>query len=1025
MRATTRIAWLAAGTAITIFTTAKAQEPSDGTTLAPIVLEAESDDILVQDGYVAKSDRIGTKVDTEIVRIPQAISVVTQDQIEDQKPRTLNESLSYTAGANPNTFGYDSRYDAFYLRGFPSYYTGMFRDGLKQYNGPSAWFRTEPYGLEGVTVLKGPASSLYGVSGPGGIVNMVTKRPKDEPYREVETTIGENGRYQAGFDVSGPADDEGTFLYRLTALGRKSDTHIHGYPDDTLYVAPAFTWKRDEDTKLTVLGELSRSVTGGTAFYDNPTYGTVSRTYAGDPDWNDFTTKQGRIGYEFEHRLNEVVTLRQNLRYHDVDADLQYSGFYPAAPTRYWGHYKEDVKSFTVDNMAELEFDTGPVAHKAVVGFNYSWTDYSAKSASSYVSVEDLQSQPFYFSGSQRMNEYGLYVHDQLEWENWTLFLTGRQDWADSHSVAANLTEIDHTDSAFSGRVGLSYKTEWGIIPYASYSTSFSPNLGFVYDSVGTRQVAKPTTADQIEVGVKYEIPDTNAVLSANYFDIKQTDGVVYDGTFDADGNQVQRQLDLHSRGIELEANASFDNGFSLIASYTYMKMEIDEGVAGTVGNELSATPNHIASLWGHYLLEEGPLAGLGLGTGLRYVGQSYGDDTNTFKNDARVLIDAAVSYDFGYRNPDLKGLMLQGVPLDRIGYVSLIALPWALKFLWAPWVERYRLPLEGRNRSATIIGIGGMICVLGLLLAGLLQPFQAFALLICLSLVACAASTVDIACDGFAVQALEKAEHGWGNAAQVGGAYLGSAIGGGLFLYLVGVIGWSAGTWAMAGILVVLGLPFMLAQAKRFPVETRRHVPSLRSALARPELRRGLLVSAIFVLAQKCSMGMIGPYLVDRGFDVATIGVLNGIGSLTVGVGAALAGGALISVWGVRPVLMLSLLIQAVMLGLLALAAATGLFSPAVLMAIAIASSSGVMALGFVALYAQFMRWSDPRQAGVDFTLFQCMDALVSIIGGLVAAQLAHAFGYAVFFGSAAILALAAVPAIGRVVGRTAPLQS
>src|SRR5690606_6983061 len=129
------------------------------TVLEAITVEAESDDILVQDGYVAKQDRIGTKVDTPIAQIPQAISVVTQDQIEDQKPRTLNEALTYTASANPNSIGFDSRYDAFYLRGFPAYYTGSFRDGLRQYNGPSAWFKTEPYGIEGITILKGPASS--------------------------------------------------------------------------------------------------------------------------------------------------------------------------------------------------------------------------------------------------------------------------------------------------------------------------------------------------------------------------------------------------------------------------------------------------------------------------------------------------------------------------------------------------------------------------------------------------------------------------------------------------------------------------------------------------------------------------------------------------------------------------------------------------------------------------------------------------------------------------------------------------
>lgn len=112
--------------------------------LEAVVVRSESDDVLKQDGYVAKQDRIGTKIDTPIVRIPQAVTTITQDQIEDQKPRNLNDALGYTASANPNTFGFDSRYDAFFLRGFPAHYNGMFRDGLRQFNGPSAWFRPSP-----------------------------------------------------------------------------------------------------------------------------------------------------------------------------------------------------------------------------------------------------------------------------------------------------------------------------------------------------------------------------------------------------------------------------------------------------------------------------------------------------------------------------------------------------------------------------------------------------------------------------------------------------------------------------------------------------------------------------------------------------------------------------------------------------------------------------------------------------------------------------------------------------------------
>jgi len=359
------------------------------------------------------------------------------------------------------------------------------------------------------------------------------------------------------------------------------------------------------------------------------------------------------------------------------------------------------------------------------------------------------------------------------------------------------------------------------------------------------------------------------------------------------------------------------------------------------------------------------------------------------------------------------------GVPLDRIGLVSLIALPWVLKFLWAPAVERFRLPPFGRNRSGVIVLAGGLVCILGLIAVGLLDPSAPLPIFLGLTLVALAASTVDIACDGFAVQSLAEKHHGWGNAAQVGGAYLGSALGGGLFLYVAGISGWQAASFAMAGLLCLLGLPFLLGIAHRLPEETRPHIPSLAAALRRSNLRRGLLVAAVYVGAQKMALGMIGPFLVDAGLDLSMIGLVNGIGSLFVGFGLALAGGLFVRIWGIRAVLLLALALQSVCLICFAAAATVGPFPASLLMILAIGSSSAVLALGFVALYAQFMRWSDPRQAGVDFTLFQCMDALVSMAGGVVAGQVAHFLGYGVFFACAAALAILAMPLMAVIADR------
>ncbi|MCK8782291.1 MFS transporter [Rhizobium sp. NTR19] len=356
------------------------------------------------------------------------------------------------------------------------------------------------------------------------------------------------------------------------------------------------------------------------------------------------------------------------------------------------------------------------------------------------------------------------------------------------------------------------------------------------------------------------------------------------------------------------------------------------------------------------------------------------------------------------------------GVSLDRIGLVSLIALPWVLKFLWAPMVERYRLPRNGGNRSGTIVIFGGLASAVGVIAAGVLDPANWMSLFAVLVVVAFAASTVDIACDGFAVQSLAQKHHGWANAAQVGGAYLGSAVGGGLFLYLVGTSSWQIAAWSMAALVVLLGLPFLFVAARVPTEQSREHVPSLLHSLRRPALRQGLFAAAIFVVALKVSLGMIGPFLVDAGVDLATIGILNGTGSLVIGSAAAIFGGACVRAWGTKPVLILALILQASLLSLLAVSRITEALPVSVIMIIAIASSSGVMAFGFVALYAQFMRLSDSRQAGVDFTLFQCADAAVSIVGGVIAGQIAEVLGYGIFFSAAAALALGAVPFIAKV---------
>ncbi|WP_022729824.1 TonB-dependent siderophore receptor [Fodinicurvata sediminis] len=635
---------------------ALAQE-QDEITLDAIEVEAESDQGLVQDGYVPVSGRLGSKSETPFVEVPQSVSVITESQLDDRNPASLEDALAYTPGVRTGAYGLDPRFDAFFVRGFSATYNGVFQDGLRRFSSPTGLFRSEPYGLEAIEILKGPSSSLYGASTAGGLVNLVTKKPTEHPFREIELQGGSYHRKQANFDLSGPVTEKGTFLYRLTGVVRDSGTEIDGFPDNRVYIAPSFSWKPDEDTTLTVLGEYMDSKVGGTAAYYNDQDG-VTDIYSGDPDYNDFTQRQYRVGYELEHSFNKNFTFHSSSRYAGLDNNLEYA--YVTDPnsdpvSRAAGRNAEDLSTFVTDNFVQADYETGSLFHTSVAGFNYSWVDYEQEQGFGALPGQGPPPE-LSFTEKQDQRQFGIYGSHRLEYENFILNLGGRYDWLSAETTTpsgSGRSTVEQEDEEFSWRAALSYRTDLGIVPYISYTTSFTPNIGTLMSG----SPAKPTIADQKEVGVKYEIPGYNALITTSLFDIHQKDGVVFDAS---SGVNQQVQLDLRSRGFEIEGVASLDNGLNLTASYAYTDVEIEKGAQGTEGNTLNGIPKHTFSVYADYTFQEGSLAGLGAGAGLRYSGQSYGNDQNTITNDARFFADASLHYDLGNFDPKLAGARFQ-----------------------------------------------------------------------------------------------------------------------------------------------------------------------------------------------------------------------------------------------------------------------------------------------------------------------------------------------------------------------------
>ncbi|WP_432723515.1 TonB-dependent siderophore receptor [Jeongeupia wiesaeckerbachi] len=612
-------------------------------------------------GYVAKRSRTGSKTDSPLVEIPQSVTVITKEQLQDQAVSGIDQSLRYSAGVVGGAYGSDARSDWMLVRGFTP---AFFLDGMTLPNGGwTSQTRVEPYGLERVEVLKGPSSVLYGQLPPGGMVNMVSKRPTDAPMGEVGVEFGSFNHKQATVDLSGPLNNEGTWLYRLTALASDGDTNIDHGEDKRYFFAPSLTWKPDADTSLTFLARYQKSESGNPGGFlpaqgtvlANPN-GTISPSFdPGEPGYDRYDKEMKSIGYEFAHVVNDTWTVRQNLRFaetevlHDMvganglQADLSTLNRYVYTP-------HDNTRMFSVDNQAEARFNTGALQHVVLAGLDYrkandrATSGYGAAPAIDVFNPQygaDIVTPANSSDVTQKQSQLGLYLQDQMKLDRWVLTLSGRQDWVDT-DVHDNLSGKNSTqnDQAFTGRAGLNYVFDSGFAPYLSYSTSFQPTLerSFAGESF------KPTTGEQYEAGIKYQPTGTNHLITAAVYDTTQENALTVDP--DHAFYSVQ-QGEIRVRGFEFESKFNIRPGFNVMASYTYSDSEVTKSNDPlALGKQVALLPKHQASLWGDYTLQGGALHGVGFGAGVRYVGSSYGDAANQWQSDAYTLIDLSVHYD-------------------------------------------------------------------------------------------------------------------------------------------------------------------------------------------------------------------------------------------------------------------------------------------------------------------------------------------------------------------------------------------
>ncbi|VUZ23606.1 Uncharacterised protein [uncultured Comamonas sp.] len=361
------------------------------------------------------------------------------------------------------------------------------------------------------------------------------------------------------------------------------------------------------------------------------------------------------------------------------------------------------------------------------------------------------------------------------------------------------------------------------------------------------------------------------------------------------------------------------------------------------------------------------------------------------------------------------------GASLQVAGLTALLWIPWGLRFLWAPAVERWRLPagqLTRHSRTLVLTGqwlIAAVLLLLGLAALGGVLSLSGHAgwILGGLLLAALVAATTDVASDGFTVEQLASQQRGWGNVAQVGGSYVGAMLGAGGFLLVAGSAGWPWALMAASLAVLLLSIPMLLL---REPPRDRAlavgHRPGLMHALRRPEIRIGLVLMLLSSVGVRLTLGMFGPFLLDKGLSLEQLGWL--FGSLHIGAGltGAFLGGILVRAAPGWRAVWIAVGLKALVLAALTLAAPTA--SLTVLMVL-VGLMFAVLGFVWVALYSALMGLTSPLQSGVDFTLFQSADALLAVAGGVAGGWLSQHLGYEVCFGLAAASAVVAVLVVRR----------
>ncbi|WP_338892122.1 TonB-dependent siderophore receptor [Aeromonas rivipollensis] len=642
---------------------------------------ALADETLTVLGQTYRNTATKTRLDP--IETPQAISVVESETLEQRGVSSVSEALRYVPGVNTELRGGAvNRLDLFNIRGFDNYQN--FYDGLLlQYNEWNLQPQIDPVAIEQLEVFKGPTSVLYGSMPPGGMVNLIAKRPQREAKHSVSLATGTGTLKEMSLDSTGAINDQ--LAYRVVGLAREKDGQAVTSKEERYVFAPSLDWQLSERTLLNLNlyyqkdpeAGIYTTVPASGSVKSNPLGQLGSDSFLGDQNWNEYNRDVTLLGYKLSHDFNANWQVLQNARY--MDASAYQRNTYNAALaadnrtlTRNAYLTDEASKGFVIDNQLAGKVMTGPAQHNLLIGVDYQYLDarilyqdtldYSAPAIDIF-NPDHNQIRPDALAFSYedrktiRQSQTGVYLQDQVRLDRLVAIGGARYDSyrmdTDSRGLylgaaSQSLAQVDQDNLSF--RLGALYELDYGLSPYVSYAESFEPVPGA--DKSG--KAFDPSTGHQWEGGLKFLSEDMSKTATISAFHITKENALVTDPD-NVYGPKLQTG-EIVSKGIELEGRADLTSRLDLALSYTRQDMEITRDTTDLQGKTPVWVPRQIASLWSNYL-PGGSLEGMRVGAGLRYVGEAQLDAANTDTVPDYLLMDMSASYDLTALSASLKGV--------------------------------------------------------------------------------------------------------------------------------------------------------------------------------------------------------------------------------------------------------------------------------------------------------------------------------------------------------------------------------